>query len=70
MKERYQIRIKGQLDPTWVEWFDGFTIESPAEHETLLTGQVCDQADYMASCSVLRNLGVELLGVQHIQAPQ
>ena len=34
--ERYEIRLKGQLDERWAEWFDGLTI-SPADNgDTLL----------------------------------
>jgi hypothetical protein len=39
----YQIRLKGSLDSTWSDWFDGFSI-SQQNGETLLEGSVSDQA--------------------------
>ncbi len=40
----YQIRINGQLDPQWTNWFEGMTITLEDNGDTLLTGSVVDQA--------------------------
>ena len=32
----YRIRVKGNLDEKWSEWFDGFDITPQPEDETLL----------------------------------
>ena len=39
-----QIRVKGNLDHRWSDWFDGFAIEPRPNDETLLSGAVVDQA--------------------------
>lgn len=40
----YRIKIKGHLDRRWTEWFGGLSITLEDNGETLLTGQVADQA--------------------------
>ena len=40
----YEIRIKGQLDSQWTDWFEGLTITLEGDGNTLLTGSVIDQA--------------------------
>jgi hypothetical protein len=44
----YRIKIKGHLDRRWTEWFGGLTITLEDNGETLLTGQVADQAWWSA----------------------
>jgi hypothetical protein len=40
----YKIRIKGQLDSQWADWFDGLTITLEDNGDTLLSGPIIDQA--------------------------
>ena len=40
---RYQIHIRGKLDPKWSDWFDGFSI-THTNGETVLEGAVVDQS--------------------------
>jgi hypothetical protein len=56
----YRIRVKGVLDPTWSDWFDGFTITS-LEDETEMTGLVADQAALHGILTQLNNLGLAIL---------
>ena len=60
--EIYQIRVKGVLDPSWSDWFDGFTIVS-TEDETELTGRVADQAELHGILSKINDLGLSLISV-------
>ena len=39
----YQIRVRGELDESWIKSFEGFTLEH-VEGDTVLTGQVVDQS--------------------------
>ena len=59
----YQIRVKGKLDPTWSDWFDGFTITPQADDVTVLTGPVADQADLHGLLAKIRDLCLPLLSV-------
>ena len=63
----YQIRVKGDLDRKWSDWFDGFAITPQAGHETLLTGPVADQADLHGLLAKIRDLGLPLLSVRRVE---
>jgi hypothetical protein len=64
----YQIRVKGNLDRKWSDWFDGFTIVPQANDETLLTGPVADQAALHGLLSKIRDLGLPLLLVRRVES--
>jgi hypothetical protein len=59
----YQIRIKGLLDPQWADWFEGLTITSEEDGDTLLTGPVIDQAALHGLLKKVRDLGLPLVSV-------
>lgn len=59
----YQICIQGVLDPKWAEWFDDFTI-TPLEGDSLLTGQVPDQAALHGILAKIRDLGLILVFIK------
>ena len=63
----YQIRVKGNLDQKWSDWFDGFTIAPQADGATLLTGPVADQAALHGLLGKIRDLGLPLLSVQRVE---
>jgi hypothetical protein len=42
--EFYQIRLQGQMDGQWTDWFEGLSIALEENGDTLLTGAVADQA--------------------------
>ena len=59
----YQIRIKGQLDSQWIEWFEGLTITLEDDGTTLLAGPVADQAALHGILKRVRDLGLPLLSI-------
>jgi len=59
----YQIRIKGHLDQSWSEWFDGLTIKQDANGETLLGGYLRDQSALFGVFLKIQKLGLTLLSV-------
>lgn len=69
-REVYQIRVKGVLDGKWSDWFDGFTITPQASGETLLTGAVADQSALHGLLIKVRDLGLPLVSVNHIEPSQ
>ena len=64
----YQIRIKGNLDPKWADWFDGFTFDCQ-EGETVLTGPAADQSALHGLLAKINDLGLALLSVYEIPHP-
>ena len=60
MQYQYHIRIKGYLDPSWADWFDGMEIRHEADGDTDLTGVVTDQARLMNILTRISNLNLEL----------
>lgn len=60
----YEIRVRGTLDPSWAEWFDGLTISHHAQGDTTLAGVVADQAALYSLISRARDLGLTLLAIQ------
>ncbi len=59
-----RIRIQGQLDAGWSEWFDGLAIEALQNGETTLSGAVTDQASLHGLLARIRDLGLPLLGLE------
>ncbi len=58
----YQIRLKGHLGHQWAEWFGGLRITQEDE-DTLLTGEIADQAALYGLLKKVRDLGLPLLAV-------
>lgn len=69
----YQIKVKGNLDQKWSDWFNGFTITPQAVDKrhpndtTLLTGPVADQAALHGLLAKIRDLGLPLLSVKRLE---
>jgi len=66
---RYEIRVKGHLDPGWAERLGGLTATYENGGETLLAGLVVDQAALHGLLKAIRDLGVLLISVRRI-APE
>jgi len=63
----YQIRIKEQLGQHWSAWFGGLTITTEANGETVLTGEVVDQAALHGLLSKVRDLQLTLLSLYPVE---
>ena len=66
----YQIRIKGQLDSQWADWFEGLTITLEDNGDTLLTGPVVDQAALHGLLKKVRDSGMPLVSVSPVESGQ
>ena len=62
----YQIRIKGHLDQTWIDWFAPLTIVNETDGEATLTGAVRDQVELHSLIDKVFNLNLTLLAVNHL----
>jgi hypothetical protein len=59
----YQIKIEGHLDNSWQEWFEGMSIRRLKDGNTLLSGEVVDQAGLYGLLKKIRNLGISLISI-------
>jgi hypothetical protein len=57
----YHIRVKGNLDEKWADWFEGFVMASRDNGETALSSAVVDQAALQGVLAKIHNLGLPLL---------
>jgi hypothetical protein len=64
----YKIRIKGQLDNQWTDWFEGLTITIEDNGDTLLEGLIIDQAALHGILKKVRDLGMPLISVSTVEA--
>jgi hypothetical protein len=65
---RAEIRMKGQIDEHWSDWFEGLTVTHTDQDETVLTGLVVDQSALYGLLAKLRDLGLPLLSVNCTEA--
>jgi hypothetical protein len=63
----YRIRIAGELDARWAEWFEGLEVTLDGD-DTLLTGPVLDQAALHGLLRRVRDLGLPLVSVTPLHA--
>jgi hypothetical protein len=59
---RYEIRVKGRLDPRWAAWFDGFSLTAASDGTTVLAGRT-DQAGLHGALRTLADIGLVLVSV-------
>ena len=65
MNSRYEIQVKGVLDGRWTAWFEGLQVTSDGE-ETVISGPVADQAALHGLLTKVRDLGLFLIWVRHL----
>jgi len=62
----YEIRVQGVLDSRWSAWFDGLRVTSDEPGQTTIAGPVTDQAALHGLLTKIRDLGLPLLSVRHL----
>ena len=62
----YRIQVRGALEPTWSDHFDGLTLTSCAGITTM-SGPIVDQAALHGLLTRIRDLGLPLLLVERIE---
>jgi hypothetical protein len=63
----YQIRVNGQLNCAWTDWFGGLAITLEENGDTLITGPVVDQAALYGLLKKVRDLGMPLVSVVRVE---
>ena len=62
---RYEIRVEGILDQSWTAWFEGLQVDSDGR-QTIISGPVADQAALHGLLTKVRDLGLFLVSVRHL----
>jgi hypothetical protein len=65
VNSRYEIRVKGILDQRWTAWFEDLHVSSDGQ-ETVICGPVADQAALHGLLTKVRDLGLFLISVRHL----
>lgn len=64
---RYEIKVKGELDPVWEEWFEGLALAHDSEGNTVLTGPIVDHTALHSILLKIRDLNLKLISVNQIK---
>jgi len=64
----YRIRLKEMLDQRWSAWLGGLIVIHEANGETVLTGEVVDQAALHGLLSKVRDLQLTLISLSPLEA--
>lgn len=62
---RYEISVAADLDPNWSEWFD-MQILATSGDQTVLTGDLEDQAALHGVLARVRDLGLVVISVVRV----
>jgi hypothetical protein len=58
-----EVRVKGRIEQRWLDWFADLAISTPSSDETVLVGDLPDQAALYGLLARLRDLQFELRSV-------
>lgn len=62
----FEIHVKGHLDKSWTDWFDGMEVKLLDNGEMVLSGHIRDQAELMGILSRLNGLNLTLISVNEV----
>jgi hypothetical protein len=63
----YEIKVKGELDPVWEEWFESLALAHDCEGNTVLTGPIVDYTALHSILLKIRDLNLKLISVNQIK---
>ncbi len=62
----YEIKVRGELDPVWMEWFEGLSLTHDCEGNTVLTGPIIDNTALHSILLKIRDLNLKLISLNEI----
>jgi hypothetical protein len=69
MPKYYEIKIQAHLDPGWSAWFAGLELKQFEGDETLISGELPDQAALHGLLERIRDLNLTLISVNSDSPP-
>ena len=64
----YQIKIRGELDPAWAEWFENLVLSHDCDGNTILTGPIVDHTALHSVLLKIRDLNLKLVSVNEMES--
>ena len=61
--QQVEIRVKGRVNGRWSDWLGGMSMSHTTSGNTVLTGDVRDQAALRGMINRIADLGIELISV-------
>ena len=66
MTTLYEITVQGYVDDVWSDWLAGLTMTYTEQGETILRGDLVDQAALYGVLIKVRDLGLTLISVERL----
>jgi hypothetical protein len=66
MSNYCEIVVKGQLDTDWSGWLEGLAITRSDRGETIISGQIRDQAAFYGLLAKMRDMALFLISVKYL----
>jgi hypothetical protein len=70
IQSRFEIRVRGQLNKEWSDWFEGLELRPLENGEMLLDGYIADQAALMGILNNLHRLNLTILSFNRAKEEQ
>jgi hypothetical protein len=64
----YEIKVRGELHPVWMEWFEGLLLTHDCEGNTVLTGPIVDHTALHSILLKIRDLNLKLISVNEVES--
>ena len=64
----YTIRVTGNVDAHWSEWFDGLTLTNTPAGDAMISGEMVDQAALHGTLNKIRDLNLALISVTKVDS--
>jgi hypothetical protein len=64
----YEIKLKGYLNDSWVDWFYDLAITHECDGSTTLYGPLPDQTVLHSILERIRDMNLQLISVTHIES--
>lgn len=65
-----EIRIKGTLKQDWSDWMEGLVVSNQANGETVISGQLPDQAALLGLLNRIHGLNLQLFSFSQADKPE